>query len=413
VSANGATLVVEGVWKRYARGRSERRTLKRTLLHPGDVWQREWFWALQDINVRLARGETLALIGANGSGKSTLLRLMGGLGRPTRGRVDRDASIGAMMTLGESFDPLLTGRENAVTAGIVSGLTQKQAEARIDEIGAFAELEEFLDVPIRTYSDGMRLRLAFSVAISGEPDIMLIDEVLSVGDLRFQQKCAERLQELQARGTTIVLASHDQTQVSTLAGRALWLARGRMQALGSPEEVYDAYQAAMQVETARRMAEDARVPRHDGSDLRMAENRFGTLEVEIAAVEISPDHVERAGPDGRAPIRIDVDLVPANSVEDPIVGVSLHRLADGAMMFDVSTATDGVSLGTLDTPRTVSLVLDRLDVEPGGYRLAVGVYAKEWAYAYDYHWQAYPITVVGGGGFGPVRRWSSASTEPR
>src|SRR5262249_8474296 len=159
--------------------------------------------------------------------KSTLLRLIGGLGRPTRGRISRGHAVGAMMTLGESFDPLLTARENAVTAGIVAGYTRRQAEAKLEEIAAFAELEEVMEVPIRTYSDGMRLRLAFSVAISADPEIMLIDEVLAVGDLRFQEKCFERLRELQARGTTIVLASHDQTQVSRLADRALWLAHGR------------------------------------------------------------------------------------------------------------------------------------------------------------------------------------------
>ena len=177
-----------------------------------------------------------------------------------------------MMTLGESFDPLLTGRENAVTAGIVSGYTRREVERKLDEIVAFAELDEFFDHPIRTYSDGMRMRLAFAVAISNEPELMLIDEVLAVGDLRFQNKCFERLQELQERGATILLASHDQEQIAELCTRVLWLAHGRMQAYGTPEEVYDAYRDAMQAETERRLTT---VAHSAPSETTTAENRFG------------------------------------------------------------------------------------------------------------------------------------------
>lgn len=401
-------IALDGVWKRYARNGSGARTLKETILRPHER-RRDTFWALQDVNVRVAPGETLALIGANGSGKSTLLRLIGGLGRPTRGRVHRGRTIGAMMTLGESFDPLLTGRENAITAGIVAGYTRREAEGKLDAIVAFAELEEFLDVPVRTYSDGMRLRLAFAVAISAEPQIMLIDEVLAVGDLRFQEKCFGRLAELQEHGTTIVLASHDESTVTRLAQRVMWLAHGRVQALGPPEDVYVAYRSAMHEETRRRMLASAGVSRHGGGELVLDENRLGTLEVEISGVRTYPEPVAGASVDGAAPLTIEIDLAPAGPVEDPIVGVSLHRFADGAMVMNVSTDADGTRLGALDGPTTVRLVLDRLDVEPGSYRLAAGVYERDWEYAYDYHWAAYSVTVTGSGGFGPRRRWTRAS----
>jgi lipopolysaccharide transport system ATP-binding protein len=310
-----------------------------------------------------------------------------------------------MMSLGQSFDPLLTGRENAVTAGILAGYTRKQAFAKLDEIVEFAELREFFDLPTRTYSDGMRMRLAFSVAISVRPEILLIDEVLSVGDLRFQDKCVDSLRALQDRGCSITFASHDEDHVRRLCNRVVWLANGRIKAWGSPDEVYEQYRTAMHAETDRRIAATTVAPRHGGG-LRIDENRFGTLEVEIADVRVEPISVQRSPAAGHSPVRIEIDLDPRVAVEDPIVSVSLRRDADGDMPVDVNTAADGVRLGRLERHTTVALVLDRLDLPPGTYRLDVGVYEAEWSHVYDYHWQAYPLEVRGGGsGFGPGRTW--------
>lgn len=406
-AASPETVVsVDGVWKRFTRHRSGTPTLKQMLLNPRAQYRRDRFWALRDISLVVGEGDTVGIIGANGSGKSTLLRLVGGLGKPTRGRIVRQRAVGAMMTLGESFDPLLTGRENAITGGIIAGYTRKQALAKLDEIVEFAELDDSFDLPIRVYSDGMRMRLGFSVAISAEPEILLIDEVLSVGDLRFQEKCFDRLSELQARGTTILLASHDEDQVMRLCGRVVWLAQGRIQAQGSPEEVYEEYRQAMRLETQRRTSAEPPIPRHAGSELSMEENRFGTLEVEIADVRITPSEVPRAGNGAASPVTVEIDIEPRAPVDEPIVAASLHRVTDGAMVLDVSTEGDGVGVGRLDKPTTIALVFDRLDFEPGAYKLSVGVYERSWAYVYDYHWQAYPLEVTGrGGGFGPPRRW--------
>lgn len=404
--SSNVAVAVEGVWKRYRRT-SGRRTIKQLLVNPfGYRNHRESFWALQDLNFTLRSGETVGLIGANGSGKSTALRLVAGLGKPTRGRIDRSGEVGALLTLGESFDPLLTGRENAVTAGILAGYTRKQSTMKLDEIAAFAELDEFLDHPLRTYSDGMRVRLAFAVAISAAPEILLIDEVLAVGDLRFQSKCYERLEELQGQGTAVLFASHDEQQVRRVCDRVVWLSHGRMRAQGEPDQVYDAYRETMRAETQRRSAQMPQIGQgHDGV-LRMNENRFGTLEVEIVDVRVLS-----AGGDvsarGDKPIEVEVDLEPRVAVDDPIVGVSLHRVRDGTKVLDVSTAADGVRLGRLKERTTVALVLDRLDVEAGTYKFDVGVYERNWGYVYDYHWQAYPVEVPAraGGTFGPPRRW--------
>ena len=225
---NAVAFGVEGVWKQYEREGARRETVKQALLQPLGHWRRERFWALSDINLRVHEAETVGLIGANGAGKSTLLRLVAGLGKPTRGRITRYRKSEAILTLGDTFDPLLTGRENAISAAIIAGFTRKQAQRKLDDIVAFAELEDFIDQPLRMYSDGMRLRLAFSVAMSVEPKILVIDEVLSVGDIRFQDKCVARLQEFKERGATILLASHDDRQVQEMCKRVIWLGHGRL-----------------------------------------------------------------------------------------------------------------------------------------------------------------------------------------
>lgn len=398
-------LSVDGVWKRYRRGGGSAMTLKQVVLRPRTSIRRDYFWALQDVSLRINQGDTVGLIGANGSGKSTLLRLLAGVGKPTRGAIRRRHAIAAMMTLGESFDPLLTGRENALTAGILAGYTRRQAIRKLDEIVEFSELEDFFDEPIRTYSDGMRMRLAFAVSSTVEPEILLIDEVLSVGDLRFQEKCLARLEELRENGTTVLLASHDESQISELCGRVIWLVRGRIHAAGAPEEVYERYRETMRAETERRLAESpARSHAADGH----AEH-FGTQEITVEAVRIVPQRIGSGRSREGAPVVVEVDLRPRTAIDDPIVSVSLRRAADGLMVIDVNTAADGVRLGRVTEPVSVALRLDRIDLEPGSYRLDVGVYERDWTYVYDYRPQAQSLTVHGSGkGFGPSRRWELA-----
>jgi lipopolysaccharide transport system ATP-binding protein len=403
-------LSVEGLWKQYDR-EAARPTLKQAFLDPLSQWRHDRFWALSDVNLELREAETIGLIGANGAGKSTLLRLAAGLGKPTRGRVRSTKTPEAILTLGDTFDFILTGRENALSAAIIAGFTRGQARAKLDEIVAFAELEEFIDQPLRTYSDGMRLRLAFSIAVCTEPELLVIDEVLSVGDVRFQDKCFARLKEFQENGAAILFSSHDDTQVQRLCDRVIWLSHGRMQADGDPEEVFEAYRAAMRDETTRRLealppALRAHAEERNGADDR----RFGTREIEIASLRVYPDELLVRGADGGPPLEVELVLEPRVPVDDPIVAVSLHRLGDGYKLFDVSSRGDHISLGRVERRSTVRLALDHLDLEPGSYYLDIGVYERDWAYVYDYHWQAHHLQIGSGGrsGFGPARRWSSA-----
>ena len=404
--SDALALSVEGVWKNFDRQAVGATTLKKVLLLRR---RRERFWALSDVNLQLRPGETVGLIGANGAGKSTLLRLAAGLGKPTRGRIRRNCKPQAILALGDTFDPLLTGRENAISAAIIAGLTRKETHRKLDEIVSFSELEEFIDQPLRMYSSGMQLRLAFSVAASIEPELLIIDEVLSVGDLRFQAKCFDKLREFQQQGATILLASHDEEQLRQMCSRVLWLGKGRMQADGEAEEVYAAYREAMRTETARRLDASPQAFQKGADGPRANGRPAGTLEVEIVGLRVSPDEFTARGKDGGPPLTLDVVLQPHVPVDEPIVAVSLHRLGDSLKVLDVSTLGDGVQLGRLDRRTTVRLSFQQLDLEPGAYYFDVGVYERDWSYVYDYRWQAHELRVgsASGGSFGPARRWYS------
>jgi lipopolysaccharide transport system ATP-binding protein len=236
-----------GVCRAYRRYGADRPWTWQEALVRG--WRRlqqpEFFWALRDVSFSIAPGRMVGLIGANGAGKSTLLRLIGGVGRPDAGQITVRGRIGALLELGAGFHPELTGRENAVITGVISGLTKAEVAAQFDAMVRFAELEDFIDSPLRTYSSGMIMRLAFAVAAHIQPEVLLIDEVLSVGDLAFQEKCLERIRSFRARGCTIVLVSHDAEQVAELCDEALWLHAGRLVAHGPAPQVVVQYAAEM------------------------------------------------------------------------------------------------------------------------------------------------------------------------
>lgn len=202
------------------------------------------FWALRHVDFVIPGGRMVGLVGHNGAGKSTLLRLIGGVGRPDEGSIAVKGKIGALLDLGAGFHPDLTGRENIFIGGVIGGLTRRQVEKRFDDIVAFSELESFIDSPLRTYSSGMQLRLAFSVATHIEPDILLIDEVLAVGDLDFQQKCLERIARFKREGCTILLVSHDMSLVQRLCDEVILLNSGKVMDHGPAGDIVNRYTTA-------------------------------------------------------------------------------------------------------------------------------------------------------------------------
>jgi lipopolysaccharide transport system ATP-binding protein len=234
---------VHDVGKRYHRRHPNRpRTVHEALLRGlRGLGPTETFWGLRHVSFDLARGRTLGVLGRNGAGKSTLLRLLGAIDVPDEGHLQVRGHVGALLTLGAGFHPDLTGRENVFVSGVVHGLTRAEVERCFDAIVAFAELEEFIDSPLRIYSTGMAMRLGFAVAIHMEPEVLLIDEVLAVGDVAFQRKCTERIEALKGSGCTIVLISHDPDTIRTFCDEAIWLNAGHLVAHDSAASVVDQY----------------------------------------------------------------------------------------------------------------------------------------------------------------------------
>src|SRR5215510_4066044 len=215
------------------------------LLSFGSRRYHEPFWAVKGVDVSVERGCCLGIIGENGSGKSTLLRMIAGVIRPTSGRIEVDGRVSALLELGAGFNPQFTGRENIYLYASILGFTDAQTRQRVPLIEKFAEISDFVDRPVKTYSSGMFVRLAFAVAIHMDPDILIVDEALSVGDIFFQQRCIRRIQQLKQQGVTILFVSHDLQAVRSLADQVIWMDHGRVHLEGKTDEVVSKYLAAM------------------------------------------------------------------------------------------------------------------------------------------------------------------------
>lgn len=236
---------VVNVSKKFKRYQDKATTLKERLLQLRSS-KADTFWALKDINLRVETGETLGLIGHNGSGKSTLLKLITKIIYPTSGTITTQGRVSSLLELGAGFHPDFTGRENIYINASIFGLSKKEIDKKLDSIIAFSELEGFIDSPIRTYSSGMYIRLAFAVAVHVEPQILLMDEIMAVGDANFQQKCIAKIKEFKKQGITIVFVSHKMEDVYEICDRVVWLDHGRIVASGDTREIGQKYLAAME-----------------------------------------------------------------------------------------------------------------------------------------------------------------------
>ncbi|HQV94517.1 MAG TPA: ABC transporter ATP-binding protein [Anaerolineales bacterium] len=212
----------------------------------GNATEKKIYWALQDVSFAMEKGQSLALVGPNGAGKSTILKLLAKITNPTTGKVEVNGQLSALIELGAGFHPDLTGRENIYLNGTILGLTYKDIHKKYDEIVAFSEIEEFIDTPVKRYSSGMAVRLGFAVASCIEPQILLVDEVLAVGDASFRQKCIERIKSLLRNGTSLIFVSHDMGLVRALCERALYIEHGRLQASGTSAEIIDMYNRVLE-----------------------------------------------------------------------------------------------------------------------------------------------------------------------
>jgi len=287
------------------------------------------YWALRDVSFDVQRGETFCIVGENGSGKSTLLQICAGILHPTSGAINVAGRVAALLELGSGFNPEFSGRDNVYLNGAILGLSTKEMDRRFPEIEAFAEIGDFIRQPVKTYSSGMVVRLAFAVAIHLDPEILLVDEALSVGDVYFRQRCMRKVHELRARGITILFVSHSTGDVKALGDRAMWLERGRVMAVGRTDLVISQYLAAMDEKDARYLEHDPIVahagvyqpPPEIEEQIPNIDHRFGDGRAEILGIAVY-DHagtrLNSLEPDSTIVVRISV-RAKAN-LDRPIVG---------------------------------------------------------------------------------------------
>jgi len=272
---NRAVIHAEGLGKRYRRGhrdldQSLRDTLTRVARSPLSVFRRapqDAFWALRDVSLEVREGEILGLIGRNGAGKTTLLKILSRITRPTAGWAEIHGRVRSLLEVGTGFHGELTGRENTYLSGSILGMTRREIDRKFDEIVAFAEIGKFIDTPVKHYSSGMFVRLAFAVAAHLEPEILLVDEVLAVGDIKFQKKCLGKMGDVAREGRTVVLVSHQMNQMRRLCHRVAWVDGGQIRMEGATHEVVSAYESAMSSGERNTMQENAK-PRTKGRFLR-------------------------------------------------------------------------------------------------------------------------------------------------
>lgn len=345
------------------------------------------FWALSDVSFDVHAGSSTALIGGNGAGKSTLLRVAAGLTYLTRGSLDAPLDIVSVLNLGATFDGTLSGSENALTGLIVNGMSRRAAHAELPSVREFAELEGFFDSPVRTYSAGMTLRLAFAVTTRLRARVLLVDEVLSVGDLRFQDKCVHHLRGLCASGATILMATHDLKQAAALCDQTVWLQAGRVRKVGPSDEVIAAYEDAMHSRTLEVTPPPVGTGRSNGLELRR--NRFGSQELRIEDVTLNGGPEAQIQPGGL--VQLEGRLVAAAEPKEVVLGITIWRAGD-----QLELVKSHAELGAVRGDLRVSVAIERLDLGPGEYFVDIGAYNTDWSVAYDYHWGTHRLKVAGG-----------------
>ena len=409
------------IYRRYSH-RKQFATLKSALLSRSlirNLRPDETFTALDDISLTVPKGRTLGVIGRNGSGKSTLLKLVAGITKPSSGSVRVQGRVSALIELGAGFHPEISGRENVFINGIMLGLTKREVARRFDEIVEFAEMKEFIDAPVKTYSSGMYMRLGFAVAIHVDPEVLLVDEVLAVGDEGFTHKCLDKFGEFKRRGKTILLVTHSLGLVERFCDEALWLDRGRIKGSGDPKRIVGAYITDVGKQEEQELAAgDARAresasaaiasPDEPASAVlpdnpvetatgpadmfRATEGRWGSREVEITDVTL-------AGADGQAAhvfqsgerLDLRIRLRAPLPVDDFVVGVGIFN-AEGVCCYGTNTTIAELVPERLSGDAEAVFAIESLDLVEGTYKMDVAVHKID-GYPYDYHRLLYTFRV--------------------
>jgi ABC-type polysaccharide/polyol phosphate transport system ATPase subunit len=394
-----AAIELHGVCKRFrSLGGRPSTTLKSAVLElvrgrPHGA--RERFIALRDIDLTVEAGRTLGIIGANGSGKSTLLKLVAGIYRPDSGTLRVRGRVAPLIELGAGFHPELTGRENVVINGIILGLSQREVRRRLDAIVEFAGMREFIDAPARTYSSGMYMRLGFAVAVHLDPDVLLMDEVLAIGDEAFTRKCADRFAEFRRLGKTMLLVGHEAAAVERWCDDAVWLDHGVIRAHGAPHKVIDLYRQAMSEQESNTLARSYEQPMPSvtvAGAASEARDRWGTGEIEIERVRLDDTYGnERYVYTSGEPVTIRFEYRVRRPVDDSVFGFAIVR-NDGLWIYGTDTALAKVAVPALGAAGEVRVTIGALSLVAGRYFVDVAVHAADGT-PYDYHSRRYPFSV--------------------
>jgi ABC-type polysaccharide/polyol phosphate transport system ATPase subunit len=371
-------IFVENVGKRFTLQRSGVRTLKTFFLE----WVRRTpstardLWALREINFAVRHGEVLGIIGANGAGKSTLLSLLAGTMVPTEGRITTRGSISSLLELGAGFHPDLTGRENIFLYGATMGLSRRRMQTRFDAIVAFAGLESFIDQPVKHYSSGMYIRLGFAIAVEVDPEILLIDEVLAVGDAAFQRKCLKRMEAFREQGKTMLIISHDLPTIQSISDRILFLDHGRIMGDGIPKEIVEAYEMF--------------IHRRNSADLQ---REWGTREVVLTDVEFRHRNGQKGGKFSYGEsLTAGIRYTAQHRIENPVFGFAIAD-QHGRIVNGNNSQIERVAIPFIEGEGTIELQFDHLNLAKGLYLFSFSIHS--WDHKVNYHRRdnSFPIEV--------------------
>ncbi len=397
-------ILVEGVSKRFRLYHERNRSLKATIMRGGRVSYEE-FWALRDVSLEIPEGITFGLVGENGSGKSTLLKCIARILRPDDGRIRTRGKMAALLELGSGFHPELSGRENVFLNGSILGLSKRELTARFDDIVEFAGLERFIDQPVKNYSSGMYVRLGFSVAINIDPDVLLVDEVLAVGDAVFQRRCNEKFADFRRAGKTVIIVSHAADAMRTMCDRVAWLKDGQVVTEGRSEDVVDDYVDEGHEDRVEVPADEA------------AESRWGSGEARLQAVQLldaggHPVSHVRTG--DKVVMRLEYSA--PKPVPKPVFGLAIETL-DGTWLWAHGTREGGPIPDVIYGNGSIELHFDHFMLQPGTYDISASINDYTCTHIVDYMRRCLRFDVVHGdpretGGFVALGgKWSPLTVE--
>jgi lipopolysaccharide transport system ATP-binding protein len=387
--ATANVIEFENVSKRFVLNREKQDTIQgrfAKMLRRQE--QGEEFWALRDVSFAVRRGESLGLVGHNGAGKSTALKLMTRILEPTSGRVSMNGRVAALLELGSGFHPDLSGRENVFLNGSLLGFSRREMRAKLPEIVEFAEIGDFIDMEVKHYSSGMYTRLAFAVATAVDPEILITDEVLAVGDEAFQRKCMDRIYRFRQQGKTIIFVSHALETVRTLCDHAIWLDHGVARKVGGAGEVIDTYLA----DVNRREQAQTQASAGDPNAAPIGTRR-GTREIEFTRVELlDATEQPRMVFQTHDPLTLRMHYVAHQPIEQPVFGIGLYH-ESGFWINGPNTSFAGITIPLADGPGYVDYQIPDLPLLAGRYQVSVAVVDQTMLHTYDHHDRMYRLIV--------------------